>query len=377
MATSARTRPAQEHPQRQRHQHHFGRQRHRQAEPLHPLAGLAHAPARSAGGWSAGPRPPPPPAPPPPARREVGRAARRRRPPRQADPVAGDDEAPVRGAGGAPVGQDDDQVHGDGGQLVDRQGPRRAGRPWCSRPPWPPPPSRPGRRPAPPGRGAPAVAGSPAASRRRATRLRPRCAPPGAVRAPRQGGPGQRRSAAAPTRAAATGHRAAVPARGNGRRPVEPPRWWRSRRPAGSAPAGDVTATGPTRHRLGRSASSPLGAATPAGGADSRPGRRACGRCGRRPPATPGRGSRAGSPGRRRAAAGTAPAPPPALGVERTRRLVGQHQRRLVGERPGDGQALALAARQHAGRVPGLVGQAQQVEQVAPAVSALRCPTRR
>ena len=54
-----------------------------------------------------------------------------------------------------------------------------------------------------------------------------------------------------------------------------------------------------------------------------------------------------------------------ALGVERAGRLVGEQQRRLVGERAGDREPLPLAAREHAGRVLRLVGEAEQVEQVA------------
>ena len=54
-----------------------------------------------------------------------------------------------------------------------------------------------------------------------------------------------------------------------------------------------------------------------------------------------------------------------ALAVECAGRLVGEHQRRLVGQRPGDGQPLTLTARQHAGRLLGLVTDAEQVEQVA------------
>ena len=56
-----------------------------------------------------------------------------------------------------------------------------------------------------------------------------------------------------------------------------------------------------------------------------------------------------------------------ALGVEGAGGLVGQQQRRLVGQGPGDGQALALAAGERPGRRLGLVGQAEQVEQVAAA----------
>src|ERR1039458_8892140 len=51
--------------------------------------------------------------------------------------------------------------------------------------------------------------------------------------------------------------------------------------------------------------------------------------------------------------------------VESAGRLVGQQQRGLVGERPGDGQTLTLAARQHAGHRRDLVADAEQVEQVA------------
>ena len=209
-------------------------------------------------------------------------------------------------------------MHGDGGQAGHGQSPRRAGRPWCSRPPWPRPPSRPGRRPAPPGRGAPAVAGSPAASRRRPTRLRPRCVPPGAVRRPTTGRPRPRRSAARPK---GRGHRrrAAVPARGNGRRPV-------SRRLDGGGhvarpdrrPPAHVAPCVPTPPPA-RAASSPLGAATGRGRGriSTRPSRM---RTMRSPAsATPGRGSRAGSPGRRRATAEQLQRLLAALGVERTR----------------------------------------------------------
>ena len=52
-------------------------------------------------------------------------------------------------------------------------------------------------------------------------------------------------------------------------------------------------------------------------------------------------------------------------GVERAGGLVGEHERRLVGEGAGDGEALTLTAGQHAGRVPRLVGEPEEVEQVA------------
>ena len=54
-----------------------------------------------------------------------------------------------------------------------------------------------------------------------------------------------------------------------------------------------------------------------------------------------------------------------AFGVERAGRLVGEQQRRLVGERARDRETLALAAGEHAGRFLGLVGETEQVEQVA------------
>ena len=54
-----------------------------------------------------------------------------------------------------------------------------------------------------------------------------------------------------------------------------------------------------------------------------------------------------------------------ALGVERAGGLVGEQQRGLVGERARDREPLPLTARQHAGRVLRLVGEAEQVEQVA------------
>ena len=57
----------------------------------------------------------------------------------------------------------------------------------------------------------------------------------------------------------------------------------------------------------------------------------------------------------------------PALGVEGARRLVGEQQGRLVGEGPGDGEPLALAAGERARGGLGLVRQAEQVEQVAAA----------
>ena len=54
-----------------------------------------------------------------------------------------------------------------------------------------------------------------------------------------------------------------------------------------------------------------------------------------------------------------------ALRVERAGRLVGEEQRRLVRERPGDREPLTLAARQRVGRLVGLVADPEQVEQVA------------
>ena len=53
-----------------------------------------------------------------------------------------------------------------------------------------------------------------------------------------------------------------------------------------------------------------------------------------------------------------------ALGVECAGRLVGEQQGRLVGQRPGDGQPLPLAAGEHAGDGSRLVADAEQVEQV-------------
>ena len=47
------------------------------------------------------------------------------------------------------------------------------------------------------------------------------------------------------------------------------------------------------------------------------------------------------------------------FGVERAGRLVGQQQRRLVGERPGDREALPLTARQRGRRLLGLVADAR------------------
>ena len=44
--------------------------------------------------------------------------------------------------------------------------------------------------------------------------------------------------------------------------------------------------------------------------------------------------------------------------------FVGEEQRGLVGQGPGDGEALPLSSRQHPRRLPGLVGQPQQVEEV-------------
>ena len=46
------------------------------------------------------------------------------------------------------------------------------------------------------------------------------------------------------------------------------------------------------------------------------------------------------------------------VGVEVARRLVGQHQRRIVGQRAGDGRALLLAARERGGELGGLVPDA-------------------
>ena len=53
-----------------------------------------------------------------------------------------------------------------------------------------------------------------------------------------------------------------------------------------------------------------------------------------------------------------------ALAVEGAGRFVGEHDRGLVGERPGDGQTLALSAGQHARGLPRLVADAEQIEQV-------------
>ena len=54
-----------------------------------------------------------------------------------------------------------------------------------------------------------------------------------------------------------------------------------------------------------------------------------------------------------------------ALAVERTGRLVGEHDGGLVGQRPGDRQALPLTAREHARCLPSLVADAEEIEQVA------------
>src|SRR4051794_22842076 len=55
----------------------------------------------------------------------------------------------------------------------------------------------------------------------------------------------------------------------------------------------------------------------------------------------------------------------PAFRVERAGGLVGEQQRRLVGERTRDREALPLTTRQHARRFLRLVGEAEQVEEVA------------
>ena len=52
------------------------------------------------------------------------------------------------------------------------------------------------------------------------------------------------------------------------------------------------------------------------------------------------------------------------LGVEGRGRLVEEHERGIVHERPADGHPLALAARELAGQVVAPVGQAQLVEQL-------------
>ena len=59
-----------------------------------------------------------------------------------------------------------------------------------------------------------------------------------------------------------------------------------------------------------------------------------------------------------------------AFAVERAGRLVGEQQRRLVGQGASDREPLALPAGEHSGQLGGLVADAQQVEQVARPVSA-------
>ena len=53
----------------------------------------------------------------------------------------------------------------------------------------------------------------------------------------------------------------------------------------------------------------------------------------------------------------------PVFGIEIARRLVGQNQQRLVGQRARDGDALHFAARQLIGPVPGALGQTDELEQ--------------
>ena len=52
-------------------------------------------------------------------------------------------------------------------------------------------------------------------------------------------------------------------------------------------------------------------------------------------------------------------------GVQGAGRLVGEQDRRLVGEGTGDSEPLAQAAREHAGDIGRLVGDAEQIEQIA------------
>ena len=67
-------------------------------------------------------------------------------------------------------------------------------------------------------------------------------------------------------------------------------------------------------------------------------------------------------------------------GVERGERLVEQQQARLGGERPGEGDALRLPARQGARAVAGVVGEPDPLEPrraPAPGPSALATPRAR
>ena len=67
-----------------------------------------------------------------------------------------------------------------------------------------------------------------------------------------------------------------------------------------------------------------------------------------------------------------------ALAVERPGGLVGQDQRGLVGEGPGDGQALALTAGERRRGLAGLVAQPEQVQKVAsPGLGRLALHARR
>ncbi len=52
-----------------------------------------------------------------------------------------------------------------------------------------------------------------------------------------------------------------------------------------------------------------------------------------------------------------------ALAVEAAGRLVGEDERRVVGERPGDGDALALTARELLGALVEVAGEAEALEQ--------------
>ena len=62
-----------------------------------------------------------------------------------------------------------------------------------------------------------------------------------------------------------------------------------------------------------------------------------------------------------------------AFRVERAGRFVRQQQRRLVGECPGDRQALTLTTRQRGRRLLGLVADAQQIQQIASRVFPPPC----
>jgi hypothetical protein len=56
-----------------------------------------------------------------------------------------------------------------------------------------------------------------------------------------------------------------------------------------------------------------------------------------------------------------------AFGVERARGLVREQERGFVGERASDREPLALASGEHSRRFLGLVGEAEQIEQIASA----------